>query len=181
MSSLFNAMRYTLLGDIDNLLPVSQNALFLFLQDGLYKEFSQMELEYQIVWAAILLQYGYDMCLSTQPFEESGNPSLNSLLGIGRVRFALTMLADILYTRMLQHEESEITASIPFAAEVELLVNVANKVCTDEALNQDEVGAAAYFVKTLVRQYGYSYLVSAVSDHSLEWILPQNIQLPNQV
>lgn len=151
-----------------------------FLQDGLYKEFSQMELEYQIVWAAILLQYGYDMCLSTQPFEESGNPSLNCLLGIGRVRFALTMLADILYTRMLQHE-SEITASIPFAAEVELLVNVANKVCTDEALNQDEVGAAAYFVKILVRQYGYSYLVSAVSDHSLEWILPQNIQLPNQV
>ena len=140
-----------------------------------------MKPEDQIVWAAILLHDGYVTCLSSKPFEEARNPSLNSLLGVGRVRYALTMLADILYTRVLKHEGSLFTASIPYAAEYEVLVKVANKVCTEEALNQDEVGAAAFFTKTLVRQYGYSYLVSAVRDHSLEWILPSQMQLPNQV
>lgn len=131
-----------------------------------------MELDHQIVWAAILLQYGYDMCISSKPFK---NPSLNALLGVGRVRFALTMLADILYTRVLKHEGSVLTA------DVELLLRVAKRVCTEETLNQDEVGAAAFFIKTLVRQYGYSCLVSAVRDHSLEWILPPDVQLPDQV
>ena len=140
-----------------------------------------MKPEDQIVWAALLLHDGYDMCISSKPFEEAGNPSLNSLLGVGRVRFALTMLAHILYKRVLKHEGSLFTASIPYAAEFELLVKVASKVCTEEALNQGEVGAAAFFIKTLVRQYGYSYFVSAVKDHSLEWILPPQIQLPNQV
>ena len=105
--------------------------------------------------------------------------SLEYLEGVAKVRFALTIVAELLSQsgEARSQEGSELVMQ---------LFHQTREVCTDTSINcldttgkKDTVGPVVYLLKLLVRQYGLSCLQKASQEHT--WILPEVLRQTEEV
>lgn len=107
--------------------------------------------------------------------------NLEYLEGVAKVRFALSVVAELLNL-------SDPTRSQEERVLVVELFQQAKVVCTDPNINtivtsaagqNDTVGPGIYLIKLLVRQYGLSCLQKASKEHS--WIVPEQLRKTGEV
>ena len=105
--------------------------------------------------------------------------TLDYLEGVAKVRFALSVVAELLNQndQPRSHEED---------VQVVKLLHVAQEVCVDANINtiddtgrRDTVGPVVFLIKLLVRQYGLRYLRKASEAHV--WITPELLKETGEV
>lgn len=134
------------------------------LQDSLAKKFTSHFLPDKVHESTNLLEDG----LSALQKHRQTTPTLDYLEGIANVRFALSVVAEV-----LQNEESRYKSKE--------LLEAGEKLCSDREINHidtsgktNTVGPVIYLLKLIVRQYGLPSLRAAAENH--EWIIPAELK-----
>ena len=98
----------------------------------------------------------------------SGTPTLEYLEGVAKVRYSLSVVAEVLKNAHKGHHFME-------------LITVAAKMCSDHKVNcidptdqQNTVGPMIYLLKLIVRQYGMPCLRVAAQVHN--WLIPAQLK-----
>ena len=99
--------------------------------------------------------------------------SLEYLESVSQVRFALSVVSELLYK---QNEKGSQTVGHLHTNGAQLLIQVAKDCCTHDKMNEEDLGPAVYLVKLLVRQYGMSFFVSLTADPTMEWVVPSHLR-----
>ena len=101
-----------------------------------------------------------------------GTPTLEYLEGVAKVRYSLSIVAEVLKNERYGHHFME-------------LLRAAGRMCADREVNcidltghKDTVGPVIYLLKLIVRQYGMPCLKAAAEIH--EWLIPAQLK-SNQV
>ena len=109
----------------------------------------------------------------------SGAVTLEYLEGVAKVRFALSVVAELL------NQNDQPRSSEDGVLVVQLLLQ-AREVCVDPNINsiddtgqRDTVGPVVFLIKLLVRQYGLNCLQRASEDHA--WIVPEQLKQTGEV
>ena len=105
---------------------------------------------------------------------------LQYLEGIAKLRYAIIVMAELLYYKHGTSIEDEGSQSY-YTNDTELLLDIAKQCCNDDTLNTDNAGPAVFLVKQLARQYGISLLTNLTSDQTMQWIVPDHLQRSNEV
>ena len=134
---------------------------FIYKKDILYKDYSRLTGNERITKAYQLLLEDKTVALLDQSIGR--RITLQYLEGIAQVRFALTVVSELVYN---QHEgKHPNTESAKLIERTEIF-------CRSEVLNQEDSGPSIFLVKQLARQYGMSLVNSISSDYELGWIVP---------
>ncbi len=111
-----------------------------------------------------ILNEGYDGLQEHQ----HGTPTLEYLESVAKVRYSLSVVAEVLKEDHRGHDFMELLKS-------------AAKVCSDCEINcidptgrTDTVGPVVYLLKLIVRQYGMPCLSVAAQAH--DWIVPAQLK-----
>ena len=109
----------------------------------------------------------------------AGAVTLEYLEGVAKVRFALSVVAELL-------NQSDQPRSQEDGVLVVRLLHQAREICVDPNINsidntgqRDTVGPVVYLIKLLVRQYGQGCLQSASEAHA--WIVPEQLKQTGEV
>ena len=134
------------------------------LQDSLDKKFSYQCLPAKVHEATTILLQGF----STLREHHRGTPTLEYLEGVAKVRYSLSVVAEV-----LKSEEN--------GQHIMELLRAAGRMCSDREVNcidptgrRDTVGPVIYLLKLMVRQYGMPCLKAAAEIH--EWIIPAELK-----
>lgn len=99
---------------------------------------------------------------------QSGTPTLEYLEGVAKVRYSLSVVAEVLKDAHKGHHFME-------------LISAAAKMCSDPEVNcidptgqTDTVGPVIYLLKLIVRQYGTPCLRVAAQTH--DWLIPAQLR-----
>ncbi len=110
-----------------------------------------------------ILTEGYDGLLERR----QGPPTLEYLEGVAKVRYSLSVVAEVLKEDHKGHYFTE-------------LLKVAGQICSDREVNcidptehQNTVGPLIYLLKLIVRQYGMPCLSVAAQVHG--WLVPAKL------
>jgi hypothetical protein len=150
------------------------------VQDALYKELYGKSFAIRIEETAEILQDGHRALRQHGQNTGSSAVTLEYLEGVAKVRFALSVVAEL-----LNHHNDQ-----PRSAEdgvlVVRLLQQAREVCVDPNINsiddtgqRDTVGPVVFLIKLLVRQYGLDCLQKASEDHT--WIVPEQLKQTGEV
>lgn len=97
-----------------------------------------------------------------------GAPTLEYLEGVAKVRYSLSVVAEVLKSEQYGHHFME-------------LLRAAGRICSDHEINcidptgrKDTVGPVIYLLKLIVRQYGMPCLKAAAEVH--EWLIPAQLK-----
>ena len=93
--------------------------------------------------------------------------SANSLEGVAKGRYVLTVIADYLY-RCFIEGDSSFAGDLDVRRETMLLLKSAKQLCTEGPSTTPQL----YLVKQLVRRYGFDCVRTLGGYQELEWILP---------
>ena len=105
--------------------------------------------------------------------------TLEYLEGVAKVRFALSVVAELLNQNdhPWSHEDGVLVVQ---------LLHQAQEVCVDPNINsvddtgqRDTVGPVVFLIKLLVRQYGLNCLQRASEAHT--WIMPEQLKQTGEV
>ena len=109
-----------------------------------------------------------------------GGIRLQYLEGIAKLRYAIIIMAELLYYK---HGTSVVDegSQTYYTNDTELLLGVAKQCCNDDTLNTENAGPAVFLVKQLARQYGVSFFTNLTSDQTMQWIVPHHLQRSNEV
>ena len=99
---------------------------------------------------------------------QCGTPTLEYLEGVAKVRYSLSVVAEVLKNEQRGHHFME-------------LLRVAGEMCSDYKVNcidptgqKDTVGPVIYLLKLIVRQYGMPCLKAAAKAH--DWLIPHELK-----
>ena len=98
--------------------------------------------------------------------------SLEYLESVSQVRFALSVVSEVLYK---QNEKGSQAVGHFHTNAAQLLIQVAKDCCTHDKMNEEDSGPAVYLVKLLVRQYGMAFFISLTADPTMEWVVPSHL------
>ena len=150
------------------------------MQDALYKEFCEKSFAVRIEETAMILQDGHTALRQHGQNTSSSDVTLEYLEGVAKVRFALSVVAELLSHQNDQpwsHEDSVLVVR---------LLQQAREVCMDSNINsiddtgqRDTVGPVVFLIKLLVRQYGLNCLQRASEEHV--WIVPEQLKQTGEV
>ena len=144
----------------------------------MYKEFYEKSFASRVEDTIGILEVGYQaLCQHGQ--YTNATPTLDYLEGVARVRFALSIISELLNQndQPWSHEDSVLVAQ---------LLHQAREVCMDRNINsiddtgqRDTVGPVVFLIKLLVRQYGLNCLQRASEEHV--WIVPEQLKQTGEV
>lgn len=122
-----------------------------------------------------IMNEGFAVLLS----EFSDNISVQLLEAVARVRFSLSVVADML-ERLSSKQKSQLSS------QAKQLVYTSQNICTDLRVNVidttgklDTTGPVVYLMRLLVRQYGMPVL-ERVAD-ACTWVIPRELKDTKQV
>ena len=105
--------------------------------------------------------------------QQQGHLSLDYLESVSQVRFALSVVCELLHK---QNERGSQAGGHLHTNDAQLLIQSAKDCCTDDKLNEEDSGPAIYLVKLLARQYGMSFLTGLRVDPVMEWVVPSHLR-----
>ena len=136
-------------------------------QDALSKEYALKPSQER---AAAILEEGH-LALQHHTGHSHGEISLGYIEGVAKVRFALSVVAELLH----KHE-----------AMGPALLHGVREVCTDATVNHvdgtgqtDTIGPVLYLLKLIVRQYGFPCLAEVSTAHT--WVVPPELRRADEV
>ena len=97
---------------------------------------------------------------------------------MSQVRFALSVVAELLYKR---NEKGSQAVGHLHTSAAQILIQIAKDCCTDDVMNEEDSGPAVYLVKLLVRRYGISFLSGLTADTVMEWVVPSHLKRSREV
>ena len=107
--------------------------------------------------------------------QHSQHPTtLPYLIAVANLRFALSVVAELLYN---QHEWQTSQEDQIFTDEANLLVERAKLCCSCTFVNEKEAGPAVYLLKLLARQYGTSFLSNVHKNPDSAWVMPKHLNI----
>ena len=115
------------------------------------------------------------MVLSAPTPSLEGGITLPYLEGTAKIRYSLTVVAELLYCQNSGERQCLHTN------DSRLLLDIAKKCCSDHNLNSDVSGPGIYLVKQLARQFGVTFLTNVTSEEGMQWIIPENLRLSEEV
>ena len=147
-------------------------------QDALYKEFYGECFARRVEETAVILEEGH-RALRHHGQHSDELVRLEYLEGVAKVRFALSIVAELL-------NKSDQPRSQEEGVLVVQLLHQTRDVCTDPNINsvdntgqKDTEGPVVFLIKLLVRKYGLSCLQKASEAHA--WIVPELLQKTEEV
>ena len=145
----------------------------------MYKKFYEKHFAKRIEETTVILQDGHRVLRQHGENAESGAVTLEFLEGVAKVRFALSVVAELL-------NQSDQQRSAEDGVLIIRLLHQAGEVCVDPNINsiddtaqRDTVGPVVFLIKLLVRQYGLNCLQKASKDHA--WIIPEQLRHAGEV
>ena len=131
------------------------------MQDALYKEFYEKCFARRVEETTMVLDDGHRALRHHGQYSDI--ITLEYLEGVAEVRFALSVVAELL-------NQSDQPRSQQDGVLVAQLLQQAREICTDPNINcvddtgeRDTVGPVVYLIKLLVRQYGLCLLYTSPS------------------
>ena len=91
------------------------------------------------------------------------------------MRFAKFVVAELLHCQFEGKRKGYYTD------EAQLFLQAAKGCCEDEIVNVEDAGPGIFLVKQIVRQYGMTFLMNLISDHSMEWVVPVHLRRSKEV
>ena len=91
------------------------------------------------------------------------------------MRFAKFVVAELLHCQL------EDRGKVQYTHEAELFLQAAKSCCVDQIVNVEDAGPGIFLVKQIVRQYGMTFLMNLISDHSMEWVVPVHLRRSEEV
>ncbi len=153
------------------LLHVNTHLSFsLCAQDSLFKASSVKQLQEVMISANDLLIDGH------QALVQFPNESLEYVEGVAKIRFALSMAAQLINKQICIADSSDVPQYC-YGAHAEFLLQSARDLCTDQRVCRQQTGPAVYLLKLLVRRYGMHRFQSIIQSSDHTWILPEELQL----
>ena len=104
-----------------------------------------------------------------------GGITLPYLEGIAKLRYSLTVVAELLHCQYNGEKQGHHTR------DSQLLIEMANKCCSDYNFNKDDTGPGVFLVKQLARQYGFTFLFNVTSDKTMQWVIPVSLRQSEEV
>ena len=145
-------------------LPMHRTIVMHSLQDALSKKYSTHNVASNFEEVTTIIIEGYNGLLE----HRRGTPTLEYLEGVAKVRYSLSVVAEVLKNEQYGHHCME-------------LIRAAGRVCSDCEVNcidptgrKDTVGPVIYLLKLIVRQYGMPCLKAAAEVH--EWLIPTQLK-----
>ena len=144
----------------------------------MYKEFYEKSFASRVEDTIGILEVGYHALCQYGRYTDTA-PTLDYLEGVARVRFALSVVSELLNQndQPWSHEDGVLVAQ---------LFHQAREVCMDSNINsiddtgqRDTVGPVVFLIKLLVRQYGLNCLQKASEEHA--WIVPEQLKQTGEV
>ena len=155
------------------------STLTILLQDALSRSFSDTTSEFNVKRIAETMNEGYGALL----YETTPGPAHISVLfleGLAKIRFSLSVVADILEKQV--SSKQKVTTS----SHITQLVYTAQNICSDLNINVidttgnlDTTGPTVYLMRLLVRQFGMSCLEKVTDTYS--WIIPMELRSKQEV
>ena len=136
------------------------------MQDALFKQNGQELLQKRINQSLQLMQKG------TRDMMENHSTSLPYLEAVAKLRYAISVVAELLYHQQERQTARRGEGGHHFTHEAHLLVEEAKVCCSHPQLKKQEAGPAVYLVKLLARQYGLSFLTTLTGNPALTWVVP---------
>ena len=148
------------------------STLTILLQDALSRSFS--DTEFNVKRIAETMNEGYGALLGP------AHISVLFLEGLAKIRFSLSVVADILEKQV--SSKQKVTTS----SHITQLVYTAQNICSDLNINVidttgnlDTTGPTVYLMRLLVRQFGMSCLEKVADTYS--WIIPMELRSKQEV
>lgn len=144
------------------------------MQDAFYKQHSGMLLELKIEATSSIMSNSHQVL---KGYESNHIVNISYLEAVAGMRFSLMEVATLLHT-MQNLTVSQTRLAVR-------LLQITEEVCTDPVINtikfavEDVVGPAVYFLKLLVRQYGFDFLRKISEKY--QWAVPEGIRRTNKV
>ena len=104
--------------------------------------------------------------------------SLDYLESVSQVRYALSVVAELLYKQT--EKGSQVVGNL-YTSAAQILIQVAKDCCTEHAMNEKDSGPAVYLIKLLVRRYGMSFLAGLTANSANDWVVPTHLKRSKQV
>ena len=104
-----------------------------------------------------------------------GGITLPYLEGIAKLRYSLTVVAELLHCQYSGDRQGHHTR------DSQLLIEMASRRCSDYNLNKDDTGPGVFLVKQLAKQYGVTFLTNVTSDRTMQWIIPVSLRQSEEV
>ena len=101
--------------------------------------------------------------------------TLPYLEGIAKLRYSLTVVAELLYCQYSGEKQGHHTR------DSQLLIEMASRCCSDYNVNKDDTGPGVFLVKQLARQYGFTFLFNVASDKTMQWVIPVSLRQSEEV
>ena len=105
----------------------------------------------------------------------SGSMTLQYLEGIAGVRFALSVVSELIYNQQEGKGRGQYTTAS------QQLLNKAKQCCENPILNKEDGGPGIFLVKLLARQHGMAFIKKFSSSRGLEWIVPDHLRSTDEV
>ena len=121
-----------------------------------------------------MLTLGYE-ALRNQIGHAESDSSVEFLEGVAQVRFALSIVAELLNRRVSSSREDQDASMLEYGADATSIIAIAREACVDEEINALESGPLLYLFKLIVRQYGLTCLNNLIELRDLSWILPPEL------
>ena len=122
-----------------------------------------------------MLSLGYK-ALRNQIGHAESDISVEFLEGVAQVRFALSIVAELLSKRVSLSREDHDASMLEYGADATTIIEESRDICMDVEINPPECGPLLYLFKLVVRQYGVTYVSNLIEFRDLEWILPPQLK-----
>lgn len=104
----------------------------------------------------------------------SGAVTLEYLEGVAKVRFGLSVVAELLNQNNQARSQEDGVLVVRLIHQVREVCMDRNINCIDDTEQRDAVGPVVFLIKLLVRQYGLNCLQKASEVHA--WIMPEQLK-----
>lgn len=147
-------------------------------QDALSRSVSNGTGELNVKKIAEIMNEGY---VATRQETASGQHAVSVLLleGLAKVRFSLSVVADVLKEQVSHHKS--VTSVL-----IHPLIVTAQNICSDLNINIvdtsgdiDTTGPIVYLMRLLVRRYGMSCLEKVADTYA--WVVPETLKSVQEV
>ena len=149
------------------------------LQDSLSRSFSDTTSGLNLKRIAETMNEGY-VALLYETAPGPANISVLLLEGLAKIRFSLSVVADIL------EKQASSKQAVVASPHIKQLVYTAQNICSDLKINViditgdlDTTGPAVYLMRLLVRQYGMSCLEKVAETYF--WVIPKQLRSKQEV
>ena len=139
------------------------------MQDSICQQISEHPPNKQLLETAKRLRDAHQVYTPEKYVKENSKQLLHA---VGWLRFGLTVVASIL---------SKLDGGQECSDDEKILLQEAKTICTDAKLNQNHTGPVVFLVKQLFKRFGHATLLSVSKKSTLLWVLPKELDTPNEV